>query len=571
MHAKSLKRRAVVFAVWAGAVSFLLALLATTQGQLDALTASSALIPAVVCATMCWASAEKHVSTTAGAVDDAILRLSKASRGDLQSAIPRTVWSSVPSLARAMQALFEQLRETLAAVERAARIDGVTELANRSHFQKLVEVRLERLARRTPRTPAALLFVDLDRFKAVNDTYGHAIGDLLLAQVGQRLQQGAAHLSGDSADEQPIVGRLGGDEFTILLSGEAAREPQRAALGIKAVLDVPHRISGQEVHAGASIGIARWPEHGTTLVELTRAADAAMYAVKGEERGQVHCFDGELAAAMAARTSLEQQLRDGIDRDEFGLVFQPQVSAATGAPAGVEALLRWWHPDGVRLPADFLACAEETGLIVEIGDRIVQQVAETVARWHARGIRHRLSVNISARELDHASFVRKLRDAIAAAGAPAAMLELELKEALLMRCGEDALDAVTLLRGDGASIAIDDFGTGYSSIARLRALPIDRVKLDKSLTLEVGESVEARAIAQAIIGLVHGLGCVAVGEGIENPDQAAVLRGIGCDVLQGYAVAAPMAEEALLDWMTARSCEAPPSGQPANTLRASVA
>lgn len=549
LHAKSLKRRAIVFAACAGAVSFFLALLATTHGRLDALTASSALIPAVVCATMCWASAERHVSTTAGAVDEAILRLSKATRGDLQSPIPREVWSFVPSLARAMQALFEQLRTTLAAVERAAQIDTVTELPNRSHFQQLVEERLERLARMQPTPPAVLLFLDLDRFKAVNDTYGHATGDLLLAQVGQRLRQAAEHLSGGVAEEQPIVGRLGGDEFNILLCGQAAREPKRAALGILNVLAGAHRFHGGEIQAGASIGIAQWPVHGTSFVDLTRAADIAMYAAKAGGRGQVHAFDAKLAAGLAARKALEQELRAGIDRGEFGLVFQPQVLAATGSVCGAEALVRWHHPDGMRLPGSFLPCAEETGLIIELGDRIVQDVAATIGRWHAKGIRHRLSVNISARELDHASFVRKLRDAVASAGAPASMLELELKELLLMGCSEDALDAVTLLRGDGASIALDDFGTGFSSIARLRELPIDRVKLDRALTIHVAQSEEARAIAQALVGLVHGLGCTAVAEGIESADQAKILRMIGCDVLQGYAIAAPMEEAAFLDWL----------------------
>jgi diguanylate cyclase (GGDEF)-like protein len=553
LHAKSLKRRAIVFAACAGAVSFFLALLATSHGRVDALIASSALIPAIICATLCWASAERHVTTTAGAVDDAILRLSKASRGDLESAIPHSVWSTVPTLARAMRALFEQLNATLAAVERAAQIDSVTELANRSHFQRSVEDRLARLARLQPNPPAALLFVDLDRFKAINDTCGHATGDLLLAQVGQRLRQAAEQLSGEGADEEPVVGRLGGDEFTILLSGHAASDPQRAAQRILAVLEAPHRILGQDVHAGASIGVAVWPVDGTSFLELTRAADTAMYAAKGSGRGQVQGYHTGLTAGLLARQKLEGELRLAIDRDDFGLVFQPQVSATTGQAIGAEALLRWHHLDGVRLPGSFMACAEESGLIVEIGDRIIQEIAATIGRWHARGIRHRLSVNVSARELDHARFVRKLRDAVAAAGAPASMLELEFKESLLMACGPDALDAVTLLRGDGASIALDGFGTGFSSIARLRQLPIDRVKLDRTLTLHVADSDDTRAIAKALIGLIHGLGCTAVAEGIESSEQARILTMIGCDVLQGYAIGAPMEEEAFLAWLDAPS------------------
>jgi diguanylate cyclase (GGDEF)-like protein len=555
LEAKSLKRRAIVFAACAGAVSFFLALLATTHGRLDALTASSALIPAIVCATMCWASAERHVSTTAGAVDDAILRLSKATRGDLESAIPRSVWSCVPSLARAMQALFDQLRSTLAAVERAAQIDSVTDLPNRAHFQQLVEARLERLARLGGDETAALLFVDLDRFKTVNDTYGHATGDLLLTEVGRRLRRAVEHLPADSAEQVPIVGRLSGDEFTILLCGRAAAEPERVARGVLNVLEAPHHILGREIQASASIGVALWPRHGTRFDDLTRAADAAMYVAKAEGRGQAHGFDDSLATAIVTRRTLEQELRCAIDTGEFGLVFQPQVLAATGQACGAEALLRWHHPDGVRLPGSFLACAEETGLMVEIGDQIVQQVAATMGRWHANGFGHRLCVNISAPELDHASFVRKLRDAVAASGAPASMLELELKEALLMKCSQNTLDTVTLLRRDGASIALDGFGTGFSSIARLRELPIDRMKLDRLLTLHVADNEEARAIAQSLVGLMHGLGCTAIAAGIESVEQARMLRVIGCDVLQGYAIAEPMEEAALLDWFQSPATE----------------
>jgi EAL domain-containing protein (putative c-di-GMP-specific phosphodiesterase class I) len=212
-------------------------------------------------------------------------------------------------------------------------------------------------------------------------------------------------------------------------------------------------------------------------------------------------------------------------------------------------LLRWQHPqDGPRLPATFIARAEESGVIVEIGDWVVARVAETLARWGRMGVSQRLAVNISQRELDHALFFRRLHAAMRNAGAPAGLLELEITESLAMKCSREVIDALALLRGDGATIAIDDFGTGYSNLARLRELPIDRIKLDRSVIEHIATRAEARTIAHAVISLVHSLGCEAVAEGIESDAQANVLRVIGCDVLQGYAVAPPMDEPTLLTW-----------------------
>jgi EAL domain-containing protein (putative c-di-GMP-specific phosphodiesterase class I) len=212
-------------------------------------------------------------------------------------------------------------------------------------------------------------------------------------------------------------------------------------------------------------------------------------------------------------------------------------------------LLRWRHPrDGLRLPGSFIQRAEETGLIVEIGEWVIRTVAETIARWGRMGIEQRLAINISPRQLDHASFFRRLRAAMLAANAPARLLELEITETLAMHCSAEVIEAITLFRADGATIAIDDFGTGYSNLARLRDLPVDRVKLDRSLIEHIADNTEARTIAHAVVGLIHGIGCEAVAEGIESQAQADVLRVIGCDVIQGYAIAAPMDEEAFISW-----------------------
>ncbi|UYY79339.1 putative bifunctional diguanylate cyclase/phosphodiesterase [Sphingomonas sp. R1] len=425
--------------------------------------------------------------------------------------------------------------------------DTVTGLANRPHFRRGAERMLEMASEDTR---AVLFFVDLDRFKAVNDTLGHAVGDVLLGMVANRLRAVGDQCAAFTHGETPLIGRLAGDEFTLFFADlPDAHARERVGAKVLEAISEPFDLAGQQVSIGASIGLALYPEHGHTLHDLMGAADAAMYQAKTQGRGRVETFSDGLAAQMIARVRLETELRAAIDRDEFALVFQPQVAAGDGAIVGAEALLRWEHPEGTKLPAAFLPRAEETGLIVEIGDWVVANVANTIARWARLGIEQRLAVNVSQRQIDHATFFRHLRAAMLAANAPARLLELEISETLAMHCSEDVLRAIAALRAAGATVAVDDFGTGYSNLARLQRLPIDRVKLDPSVVAHVASNPEARAIAQAVIGLVHGLGCEAVAEGIESEAQAAVLRVLGCDVLQGYAIATPMGEDDFLAWI----------------------
>ncbi|MGN6277947.1 MAG: putative bifunctional diguanylate cyclase/phosphodiesterase [Sphingomonas sp.] len=545
MENVTLKRRAVVFALCAGGVAFILALLATWHGVFNVDSITSAMIPAIVCGAMSWASAERQISTTASALDKAIARLSAAADGDLVSPIPPEIGQQVPQLGKAMAGLFAQFGSDIEGVRRSAGVDLVTGLPNRGHFRDAAEAAL---AAPGP-GEAALFFIDLDRFKAVNDTLGHARGDMLLAAVAGRLRVAAEEAVAARA-AAPLLGRLAGDEFTLLLPGigETAAA-SRIGRSIQRALAEPFAIDGTMVEVGGSVGIALAPQHGATLAELMRNADLAMYQAKAEGRGRVAHFTDTLAAAVVQRARLDDELRRALAHDEFTLVYQPQIGARDGAVVAVEALLRWQHPeDGPRLPATFITRAEESGMIVEIGEWVVARVAETLARWGRAGWGQRLAVNISQRQLDHALFFRRLHDAMRATGAPAGLLELEISESLAMRCSRDVLDALALLRGDGATISIDNFGTGYSNLARLRQLPIDRIKLDRSVIEHVATRAEARTIAHAVISLVHGLGCEAVAEGIESEAQANVLRVIGCDVLQGYAVAPPMDEPTLLTW-----------------------
>ena len=547
MESASLKGRAIVFALCAGAVVFILALLATSHGQLTVDTMGRAFIPAIVCAVLSWAAAERSIASTAAAIDAAIARLAKAAHGDLDSPIPTEIHAAVPHLGKAMDGLFQQVSANLDSVHRLAMYDPVTALPNRTHFRRSAE---RVLAEMPTGQIAALLFIDLDRFKAVNDTMGHATGDMLLGMVANRLRAIADSIAVTDPVDKPLIGRLAGDEFTMLFPQlRDAREAARIARGALFALTEPFDLAGAEIEIGASIGIALRPDHGTTLHDLMRAADAAMYHAKASGRGRTEHFSDALAAELADKAQLEIDMRTALDRDQFALVYQPQVSLTDGRVVAAEALLRWVHPrQGVKLPGSFIHRAEETGLIVEIGEWVIAEVARTIHRWAGLGLEQRLAINISQRQLDHAMFFRRLRAAMHEAGAPARLLELEITETLAMHCSEDVIDAIAALRQDGATIAIDDYGTGHSSLARLQTLPLDRIKLDRSLIEPIVARAEARQVAQAVIGLIHGLGCEAVAEGIEQSEQADMLRVIGCDVVQGYAIAEPMAEQDFIAW-----------------------
>lgn len=555
MKAATLKSRAVVFGLCAGGVAFFLSLLVTAHGTFVVGDFARALVPAIVCATMCWAATQRTVAYSAEAIDLAIDRMADAADGDLAGPIPSAVGRIAPRLSEAMTALFGQLSANLNRIERLAMVDPVTGLPNRSSFRAACE---SLIMSATQGSCSALLFIDLDKFKAVNDTHGHAAGDMLLIQVAERLRGIAA----DDGRGRALVGRLHGDEFTIF--APAISTPEDADRLAQKVIDALHRpftIAGGELTIGASVGLAMYPAHGASLAELMRAADAAMYRAKASGRGRIERFGAAIERDLAARSVLDDQLRLALARDEFHLAFQPQRRVSDRGTVSVEALLRWHHPEGVRLPGAFLARAEESGLIVEIGDRVVHEVARIVGRWAALGIEARMAINVSRRQMAHADFFLRLGDALAAHGASARMIELEIGETLAMRCSMVQIAGIEALRAQGATVAIDGFGTGYTNIGRLRMLPIDRIKLDRSLTAEVAGSDVARSIAQALIGLIHGIGREAVGEGIETQAQAEVLRVLGCDVIQGFGVAEPMDEDTLLAWMAASEAAQPASAR----------
>ena len=549
MEGFSLKARAISFAFAMGATAFILAVLAGADAGHDAEALTRAVIVALVFGTMAWAVGEHTLSGVAGSIDAATERVIAAAQGDLATPTPKTVGEALPELSLALDGLFHQVRSNLESVHALAMFDPVTSLPNRTSFRRDAE----RLLRTLGDTEAsALFFIDLDNFKNVNDTLGHAHGDQLLGMVANRLRtvtRAETARRGDGAIDA-VVGRLAGDEFTILFPQvEDQSTVIRMARGLLAALTEPFELAGHRLEVGASIGIAMRPHHGRNLTALMRAADVAMYNAKAQGRGQFQFYSDELAERLADKTRLESDLRAALERDEFAMVFQPQVALDSGAMIAAEALLRWNHPiDGLRMPGSFLGAAEECGLIYAIGDWVIEASAKVLARWPSFGLDNRMSINLSPRQIARADFFPKMREALARYEAPLDRLVIEITETVAMECGDVVLREIADLRAKGARISIDDFGAGYSNLARLRQMPIDQIKLDRSLVADIATDAEARTIAQAVIGLIHGLGCTAVAEGVEDEAQIDVLRVMGCDAIQGFAIATPMSEADLIAW-----------------------
>ena len=505
-----------------------------------------------------WIAAEKPNSRHARAVSALIDRLLAVRSGDLTSPAPTLLRQEMPSLAGAVDGLFEQFRSNLDNVNAMAMYDPVTALPNRVHFRREAD-RL--LKSREEGDCTALLFVDLDGFKEVNDDLGHAQGDQVLVMVANRLRVMVKAESDAGLRSPPLLARLAGDEFTLLLPDVGTREEaSRIAERALAALAEPFRNGDAMVEMGASIGVALSPDHGTDLTSLMRAADIAMYHAKASGRSQVCMFEARLGEAADEKARTQAALRRALDRDEFELAFQPQICTRTGAVIGAEALIRWNHPSGsVRMPESFIGVAEASSLILDIGDWVIEAAAQALGRWRVAGQSQRIALNVSPRQLERKDFFPRLRHALASSASSPWLLELEFTEANAMHCSPAVLAELASLREQGVSIAIDDFGTGYSNLARIRQMPIDRVKLDSTLIAEIDESAQARDIVSAVVHLVHGLGCEAVAEGVERQEQVDVLRAIGCDAIQGYSSGEPMSEGDFLRWLRAKEKAAQPS------------
>jgi diguanylate cyclase (GGDEF)-like protein len=507
----------------------------------------AALVAGTFCLLISYVAGERPNSESARALAALRDRLLAVEDGDLVSPAPESVRRAMPKLASAVDTLFAEVRASIENAHALGMYDPVTSLPNRLHFRAETDKLLNQAA---DQATSAMLFVDLDRFKMVNDSLGHARGDQLLVMVANRLRVVVnAEFSGNGR-ARPLVARLAGDEFTIFFPGvESTQEIKRIARRTVAAISESFELCGHSIDIGASVGVAVAPDHGTSIESLMRAADIAMYRAKSRGGGQYCLFSSELAIEHQERIETEKALTEALQRDEFLLAFQPQMSLVTGELCGAEALLRWNHPrEGLRLPSSFVPVAERTGLIADIGDWVLVEVAATLGAWRANGFSGRLSFNISPRQLDRNDFVAKLRQTFADAEVPLSMIELEFAESAAMEVSSSVLDDVAALREEGAHVAIDDFGTGYSNIARLRSMPLDRVKLDPSLIVDIETSEKARVVVQAVIQLIKGVGCEVVAEAVETVSQADILRAMGCDTVQGFIFAPAMFEHDFLAW-----------------------
>lgn len=440
---------------------------------------------------------------------------------------------------RRTQALVEQRTLELAAL---AHYDSLTGLPNRSQWVSRGQAELQ-LALQEHQS-LAVLFLDLDHFKHINDTLGHALGDELLQAVSQRLQP--------CLESHHMLARIGGDEFVALLPQlQGPEEAAQVAERLRRALQAPLYIQGHEINLSASIGIACYPQDGDNLDHLLKHADTAMYVAKDAGRNGYQFFMKEMNARVSRRMFLENNLRRALERDELFLVYQPQIDAASGQVAGVEALVRWRHPDEGLIPPDrFIPVAEDCGLIEPLGAWVLHQACRQLQDWTQLGETDlMMAINISPMQFRKSGFIDTVRHALSASGVDPARVELEITETLLMQPLKDLDNRLRELADMGLTFALDDFGTGYSSLGYLKRLPISRIKLDKSFVADLPGDVEDEAITRATLSMAKDLGLRCVAEGVETEAQQRFLTQRGCDALQGYLFARPMPADECRDWL----------------------
>jgi diguanylate cyclase (GGDEF)-like protein len=433
--------------------------------------------------------------------------------------------------------LEERVDERTRQLQHLAEHDSLTGLPNRRQLLSYLQSALRKAARDA--TQVGVFFIDLDNFKNINDSMGHAFGDRVLQAIAQRLRE--------ATDAGGFAARLGGDEFTVIYEGaDSVEEVCRIGGRIVCAFQKPLLIDSRELLVGISVGASVYPDHERDGEALLRAADSALFQAKTSGRSQLSLFNPAMLEAATLKFRIEQGLRRAVDRGEFELLFQPEVSFDSMGTNLVEALLRWRLPDGRNVsPAEFLAVAEETGLIMSISDWVLSSAIESAGRWHRGewpGVR--VAINVSARQLLDNRFVDRISELMKQHRLPAECIEIELTETVL-QTGPATIETLRRLRELGIAIALDDFGTGYSSLASLEQLPLTRVKLDRSLIASIHTSPRSLAIARAIVGLCSSLGLAVTAEGIEKPEQLAVLLQFPALCLQGYLIAEPIRGESL--------------------------
>jgi diguanylate cyclase (GGDEF)-like protein len=436
-------------------------------------------------------------------------------------------------------AAFLEVR-SLADSRRQAHTDDLTGLGNR----RLLYTELQSALRSAGEDPRlSLLVADLDRFKEVNDAFGHEIGDQLLRLVGPRLAE--------ALDPRDVLVRLGGDEFAVLVRDADAHRAAEVAASLLEVLEVPFTLEGVGLHVDASIGIACYPDHAAEATMLLQRADVAMYQAKAARTGW-HLYEAAPASYGRDRLQTIEDLRGALTDNQLVLHYQPKVAAADGQVVGVEALVRWQHPtQGLLYPDTFLPLAEQTRLMRSLTSVVLQSALEQVAAWREEGLDLSVAVNLSVANLLDAHLPVEVARLLAAFGLPASALEVEITESTLMVDPVRSKEVLDALRGLGVRIAVDDYGTGYSSLAYLRELAVDELKLDKSFVIPMLDDAGAAAIVQSTVELAHALGLTMVAEGVESEAHLRELARLGCDVAQGYHISRPVTAEKLGAWLRA--------------------
>lgn len=440
-------------------------------------------------------------------------------------------------------ASYTDISERKAAEARIAHLahhDALTGLFNRYSLENRLAQSL--LAARRENRKIAVIFIDLDRFKVINDTLGHHAGDLLLIEVANRLRA--------CVRESDIVARLGGDEFVVALTSLASNiDAAHVAKKIITALEVPCEIEGKPLHTTPSVGISLFPENGEEVEDLMKNADTAMYHAKDKGRNNFQFFSTAMTAVATERLEIERDLRVALKNNQFELHYQPQVCASKGVIRGVEALIRWRHPErGLITPLKFIPIAEETGVISAIGSWVLEEACRQMAEWRGAGfdLKH-VAVNLSAHQLRSPGLVSQVQSVIARFGLAPGQLELEITESVAMEDPERAIGQLRALRDSGVELAIDDFGTGYSSLAYLKLLPIHTLKLDRAFVRDIETDENDAAISSATIALAKILGLRVIAEGVETEVQRDFLAGHACHLLQGYLFGKPEPADVLTE------------------------
>jgi diguanylate cyclase len=441
----------------------------------------------------------------------------------------------------------EMLEQANARLRHAATHDALTGLPNRVLLADRLRQAIARASRHEMRF--AVLVVDLDRFKAINDSLGHIAGDELLQEIARRL-------SGLLRKEDSLA-RLGGDEFVLLIhevSGPA--DAEQVARKVLTQVALPFQLAGLDVHVSPSVGISLCPDDGDDSETLLQHADAAMYHAKKKGRNTFQFFAPAMNAFARERLELESGLRTALAQREFELHYQPKVDVATGRIESAEALIRWRHPKrGLIPPGGFIPLAEETGFIVQLGEWVLYEACRQAREWQAEGVHLRMAVNLSARQFRQDSLIETVRGALTAARLEPRYLELELTESAVMQDAESSVQIMRRLSDAGLRISVDDFGTGYSSLSYLRRLPLDKLKIDRSFIREIVTSRDDAEIVRAIVTLAHSLHLKVIAEGVETAEQLTFLRALGCDQYQGFYCSPPLPPAQFIDLLPRRTID----------------